>query len=339
MSQDRAPSALFAIGWLFLLHGLADVMVGIYRCHDVDRALTDLLAASLTRSQLCLLAIWLAAGTERLSWRICGLIAGSCFIFIVFSRFVFPGVQDIGRDVFWMDEQWVYYFRLSGPGDLLIKAPILIGGVAVPLLIRRVWRAIASVRQAGLPRVKLARWLRFQFRLQDVIVWVVTLSVALAAVYRTAPYPGWYGDLIGHWREVARLKTPEDVYCAVSAVLYVLVACVSLGSVYSRMPLRFRVPLAVGLVIAPAFGFEHWLRNVASNSTTDLLPGVWGDASAETMTSILAAMVMVGSLLLVRLYGKVSARRRRRTAAAFDGDFRRNDGNEKNVRQTPGNDS
>lgn len=320
MPQDRAPSALFAIGWLFLIHGLADVMVGIYRCHDVDRELTDLLVASLTRSQLCLLAIWLAAGSERLSWRICGLIAGSCFVFIVFSRFVFPGIQDIGRDVFWLDEQWAYYFRLSGPGDVLIKAPILIGGVAAPLLIWRGWRVIQAVRQSGLPRPKLARWLRFQFRMQDVIVWIVTLSVALAATYRTAPYPGWYGDLISRWREVSRLGNPPDVYCAASAALYVLVACVSFWSVYSKTWLRVRVPIALALVIAPAYGFEVWLRDVNEHATSQPIPDVWGHASCETLISIVAATIIVGSLLLVRLYGKVTARRRRRTAVAFGED-------------------
>jgi len=339
MSQDRVPSALFAIGWLFVLHGLADIMVGIYRCHDVDRALTDLLAASLTRSQLCLLAIWLAAGSERLSWRICGLIAGSCFVFIVFSRLVFPGAQDILRYTFWLDEHWVYYFRLSGPGDVLAKAPILIGGLVVPLLIWRGWRAIRSVRQTGLPRVNLARWLRFQFRMQDIIVWIVTLSVALAATYRTSPYPGWYGDLIGHWRELARLKTPQDVYCAASAVLYVFVAGVSLWSVYSRMLLRFRVPIALALVSAPAFGFELWLRRVAEHSTSEPLAEVWGQASNETMISILAATIMVGSLMLVRFYGMVTVRRRRRTELAFAADLPPADPSEKNSPSIPEDDS
>jgi len=311
MSQNRPPSALFAIGWLFLLHGLADVMVGIYRCHDVDRELTDVLAASLGRSQISLLAIWLAAGSERLSWRICGLIAGSCFVFIVYSRFVFPGPKDVMRFVYWYDEQWAYYFRLSGPGDVLTKAPILIGGVAGPLLIWRGWRTIRSIRWSGLPRAKLAHWLRFQFRIQDVIVWTVTVSVALAAIYRVAPYAGWYGELIGHWRQVSRLASPCDFYCATSAFLYVLVACVSLWSVYSKMSLRFRIPLALTLVIVPAFGFEVWLRDVAKLANR---PGIWGQASNETIIGIVAASMMAGSLSLVRLYGMASARPRSWTA-------------------------
>jgi len=312
MTQDRVPTALFAIGWLFLLHGLADVMVGIYRCHDVDRALTDLLAASLMRSQLCLLAIWLLAGTERLSWRICGLIAGGCFVFIVFSRFVFPGPQDIVRDAYWLDEEWAYYFRLSGPGDLLIKAPILIVGVAGPLFVWRTWRAIHSVRQSGLPRVRLVNWLRFQFRLQDVAIWVVTLSVALAAIYRTSPYPDWYGELFERWRPVYRLENRPDIYCVTSALLYVLVAYVTLWTVHSKMLLRFRMPLAAALAIGPALGFETWLRSVAERSPAQSLPCVWSQATAETSTSVLAAAVMASSLLLVKLYGMAGTRSRHR---------------------------
>ncbi len=312
MTQDRASTALFAIGWLFLLHGLADIMVGIYRCHDVDRALTDLLAASLMRSQLCLLAIWLVAGTERLSWRICGLIAGGCFVFIVFSRFVFPGPHDILRDTFWLDEEWEYYFRLSGPGDLLIKAPILIVGVAGPLFAWRIWRAIRAVRQSGLPRVRPLNWLRFQFRLQDTAIWIFTLSVALAAIYRTSPFPDWHRDLYDRWRPVYRLKSWPDTYCVASAFLYVLVAYVSLWIVHSEMRLRFRVPLGLALTLGPAIGFEIWLRSVVEHSPSQCLPGVWSGASAETSMSALAAAIMVGSLLLVRLYDLVAARRRER---------------------------
>lgn len=312
MTKDRAPTALFAIGWLFLLHGLADIMVGIYRCHDVDRALTDLLTASLMRSQLCLLAIWLVAGTDRLSWRISGLIAGSCFVFIVFSRFVFPGPQDIVRDIIWLDEEWEFYFRLSGPGDLLIKAPILIVGVVAPLLAWRFWRAIRSVRQSGLPRVKLVEWLRFQFRLQDVAIWVVTLSLALAAVYRTSPYPDWYGDLFERWRPGYRLESRPDTYCVVSAILYVLVAFVSLWTVQSKMTMWFRMPIAAALVIGPGLGFETWLRSIAHHSSEPSDPRVWSQATGETSTCVLAAAVMIGSLLLVRLYGMVAERRRGR---------------------------
>ncbi len=71
----------WVIGWLFLSHVLADVAVAVYRWHDVDPALTDLLAAALSRSQLCLLAVWLVVGSERLSWRVCGLIVGICTSF------------------------------------------------------------------------------------------------------------------------------------------------------------------------------------------------------------------------------------------------------------------
>src|SRR5688572_12909886 len=122
-------SRTFILG-LILLHGLADVVVGIYGTHDLDRAATDLLRGALSRSQICLLAMWLVAGSERLSWRICGLLTGSCMLFVVFSRAAFSDQNEIGSESLWREEEWAYYFRLTGPGDLLVKLPVLIGSVA-----------------------------------------------------------------------------------------------------------------------------------------------------------------------------------------------------------------
>jgi hypothetical protein len=302
-TENRTASGgLFAIGWLFLLHGLADVLTAVYRCHDVNRPLTDVLAAALPRSQLCLLAIWLALGTERLSWRICGLIAGCCFIFIVFSRLLFPGEYGISHQTGWLEEEWLYYFRVSGPGDVLVKSPILLAGVAGPLLIWRACRALRSLRQSGLTLAESGLWRRFQFGFQDIAVWTVTLCLALAALYRTAPYPGWFDELLSHLRKIRRAQHPEALYVASSAALYVLTAFVSLGVVYAKIPLRFRVPLAVGLVIGPAYGFELWLRKLAEHAgATGISPLVF-QASAETVTGIVAALIMVGSLLLIRLW-------------------------------------
>ena len=42
-----AQKTLFVIGWLFAIHALADVAVAIYRTHDVNRVMTDVLAGSL----------------------------------------------------------------------------------------------------------------------------------------------------------------------------------------------------------------------------------------------------------------------------------------------------
>ncbi len=113
------PHALAPIGWLLLLHVLADLAVALYRCVNLDAALTDLLAAELPRSQLCLLAIWLALGREPLSWRICGLLAGTSLMFTLFTRLLFPGRLESDPADYWFKEEWGYFFRHSGPGDLL----------------------------------------------------------------------------------------------------------------------------------------------------------------------------------------------------------------------------
>jgi len=305
MTENSKPGGLYAIGWLFLLHGLADIVVGVYRCHDVNRALTDLLAAALPRSQLCLLAMWLVVGSERFSWRICGLVAGSCFVFIVFSCLLFPGECGIGHGTVWLEQEWVYYFRLSGPGDLLVKLPILIGGIAAPLFAWRAWRAIGFIRQSGLPSAKLADRRRFQFRFQDVAIWTVALCLALAASYRTAPYPGWFEELLSRWGHMYGLQDPHAAYYTTSALPYVLVGLVSIWAVFSTTPLRFRVPLGIGLVFGPAYGFEIWLQFVAEYSLLGDRSPLWYQASAETFTCAVAAATIVGSLLLIRLHGIV----------------------------------
>lgn len=105
----------FILG-LILLHGLTDVAVEVYGTHDLDRAVMDLLRGALSRSQICLLAMWLIAGSERLSWRICGLLTGSCLLFVLLSRTAISGQTDIGTDSYWRAEEWAYYFRLTGPG-------------------------------------------------------------------------------------------------------------------------------------------------------------------------------------------------------------------------------
>jgi hypothetical protein len=51
-TDARTHGTLIAVGWLFVLHALADIAVALYRCHDVDSALTDVLSTALPISQL-----------------------------------------------------------------------------------------------------------------------------------------------------------------------------------------------------------------------------------------------------------------------------------------------
>jgi hypothetical protein len=299
MNRDRTPSVLFAIGWLFLLHALATILVGVYRCHDTDPPLTDLWAAALPRSQLCLLAMWLVLGSERLSWRICGMIAGTCFIFIVFSRLIFPGEYGIRHETTWLAQEWAYYFGPSGPGDALVKAPVLILGVAGPLLVWRVWRAVSATRARGATWSKALHWPRFQFHFVDAAIWTVTICLTLAALYRTEPYPGWFEQLLDHLRDTWRMQRSDCVYSATNAVLYVLLAFVSLWVVYGKPPHWGRVTLAIVFMIAAGYAFDLWSRILAERTART------GFASrlivpAETLTCVAASVSMVCSLLLVR---------------------------------------
>ena len=310
MLGQRVRSSLFAIGWLFALHALADVVVGIYRCHDMDRAVTDILAAALMRVQVCLLTIWLVLGAGRFSWRVGAWIGGVCFLFIVFSQFVFPGGPNLAQGAHWLDEEWVWYFRLSGPGDLLAKIPVLALGVAGPLIAWRAGRAIRRWRRFGFDRAILLDRSRLQFRLQDVAVWIIALSVPLAAIYRTAPYPSWNAELIEHWRGVYRYNSAQDVYSVLSAGLYVLGSLASLGIVYgnTKLPLGFRLLSGVAVAMLPAFGCQFWLIHITERAAPHAPTVAWAASSNEVAISAVAALLAIGSLWLVKAYDPPSNR-------------------------------
>lgn len=302
MTADRRPSVLSAIVWLFALHGLADVTVGIYRCRDIEPALTDLLAAALPRSQVSLLAIWLAVGSERLSWRISGLAAGTCFIFTIFSRWLFPDGHLTWAGEHWVEEEWLHYFRLSGPGDLLVKTPLVVGGIAVPLLVWRAWRAIRGVRQSGWSFWKPWPGFRFQYGFREAAIWATAICLCLIAGYQTAPHAGWTEQLLNRWRQVYRLSDASSVYTLTSAVICVCAALGSLWAVYSKVRLHWRVPVWFALAAGPGLGFEIWLHRIAERIPAGSVDRLWSRASAETLTGIIAALLITGSLLLIRLY-------------------------------------
>lgn len=310
MTADRKSSVLVAIVWLFVLHGLADVTVGIYRCRNMDPVLTDLLAAALPRSQLCLLSIWLAVGTERLSWRISGLAAGACFLFSVFSRWLFPDGHLTWAGAHWVEEEWLHYFRLSGPGDLLVKAPILGGGIAVPLLVRRAWRAVPDAGQAGGWLWSKARpQFRFQYGFREVAIWTTAVCLCLIAGYQTSPHAGWTEQLLHGWRQRYRLSDAASLYTTTSAVIYVGVALGSLWAVYSKASLGWRALVWFALAVGPAWGFQIWLHRIVESIPAASPDRFWAQASAETLTSLVAAVTITGSLLLVRLYASTQRSR------------------------------
>jgi len=293
---------LSAIGWLLLLHGLADVLVGVYRCLDLDPALIDVLSAALTRSQLALLAIWFAIGREPWSWRFCGLVGGVCFLFSIMSGMALPGQWDMPVGAYWFLEEWAHYYRPSGPGDTLVKAPIVVPGVVLPLLMGRLIRGTRSRRRqpwswAGWRR---ADWLRFRF--QDLAVWSVTVSAVLVAVFQTAPYEGWFERLWHHGCVIYQMDNDATRYSVLSSLLYVWVAWLAVAASCGGLRVRYAVPVTLILVVVPAVGVEAWAERMAQASRSWNMTPLWFQGTDETIIAVLAWLFVAGSLGLYRLY-------------------------------------
>jgi hypothetical protein len=208
---------------------------------------------------------------------------------------MWPGVR-------WVEVEWLHYFRLSGPGDWLVKAPILVGGIAVPLLVWRTGRALRAAWQSGWSLWK--RWprFRFQYGFREAAIWATAICLGLIAGYQTAPHAGWTEELWQRWKQFYRLPDAAATYTVMSAGIYVLVAWGSLWAVDSQRSLRWRVPVWSVLAVVPALGCEFWLHRIAARIPADSVDHIWSQASAETLTSVVAASMIAGSLLLVRLY-------------------------------------
>lgn len=289
------------------MHTLADVTVAMYRCHDVAPEITDALAAVLMRSQICLLAIWMFIGRERFSWRVCGLIAGSCLIFTVYSRLLFPGLRKPSDGVFWYVKEWMYFFRPSGPGDFLVKLPVILVGMGVPLVGWRIIRAIRNRhRGTWFPpliaswQATARRWL--QFRFQDVAIWILTVACVLGAVYTTPPYDGWFVQLADLWWQIFGHRTAASLYSLVVSVLYVAVAAVAIWAVHSKQRLRTRIFVVSALTIVGGSAFEVWRSNIATEQSLGTWTSMWYLAAPESVLAALSAGLIAGSLSLVVFY-------------------------------------
>jgi hypothetical protein len=276
--MNRDPDERLAVGSLFLLHALADIAVGVFRFQDVDWAATDVMSAALSRSQICLLAIWLVLGRTRFSWRLCGLIAGSSFTFSVFTRTALAPQHALGSSAMWLDEEWIHYFGPSEPGDYLVKSPILLCGIVVPLIVWR-WRGRRLNEEFHSSRSESTKL--FRFGLADTALWAFTLCVVLVCVFQTAPYPEWFSQLFEHWRQTYRMPDAAAKYSVLSSLLYLVLALVSLWVVHSHKRGYVRLFVLAALVVIPSF----WLP-----STEIVMGGV-------------VAAIIVGSLFLGKLYG------------------------------------
>ncbi|MDP6443326.1 MAG: hypothetical protein QGG36_32375 [Pirellulaceae bacterium] len=251
VTEDRRER--YAVAWLFLLHSMIVAAVCAVRMQEADWGWADVVSAAVCRSQFCLLCAWLAAGTDNLSWRFCGLLGGSCFIFTVFARTAFPDGLDVGFGMSWQPADWTWFFRYSQPGDLLLKAPVYLVGVCCPIA---AWRLVVLLRsQDKQSREPIGRRVAasLRFNMGDAIVWIVTISLVMIAVFQTAPYEEWYRELWSHCRQSL---TWENQSVFVASALQI---CLVLGAVGSVTGSRYRWLriLAAGLGAAGVTAFIY----------------------------------------------------------------------------------
>jgi hypothetical protein len=305
--SDPSVRRLSAIGWLLLLHGMASILVGVYRCLDLDAPLIDVLSAALTRSQIALLTIWFVLGRERWSWRLSGLLGGLCFLFSVMSGMALPGQWDMPTGAYWFPEEWAHYYRPAGPGDLLVKVPVMVPGIALPLM---VVRFIGDLRRGWRPWPRHGwrrlDWLRFRF--QDLAVWSVAMSLVLVAVFQTAPYERWYAQLWEHGWLIYQMEVDANRYSVISSGLYVWVAWLALWAAWGGGRARYRLAASLLLTIIPAIAVEAWAERMAESSRGWNLSSLWFQGTAETTIAVLAWLLIAGSLGLYRLYDLATAR-------------------------------
>lgn len=250
--RNLSPKQRITIGiaWLFLVHALLNVAVGLYRCHDVVPRLTDHLAAVLPAAQTCLLVAWLFFGPANLSKRFCGFIAGHLMIFAVYSNLLLPGFKTMRPDSNW---QWIY-FHYSGPGAWLVKLPVLFIAVGLVFMLVKTIRSVPrecaeSDSLVDGPSVKKTL---VQFDVADLLLWTIVCCLLLA-VYATPTYDGWTSQLVEVWSSVYKLKTIVD-WCAISTALFwalafygVLISC-RIRDLYQRIVLQVGLTMIAGFI-------------------------------------------------------------------------------------------
>ena len=303
--MNRRGRRLFALGWLLLLHCLAGVTVALYRCLELNGPLLDHFAAALTRCQIGLLAAWLVLGKEPLSWRVSWLVGCVSLLFSIYSRLLFPGVYRESLDETWAADEFAFYFRPSGPGDLLLKTPGIVLGIAMPLAIWRLGSWWAARRRGQLIEPSLAtgaRWM--QFRFQDFFVWNVALCLVLSAWYVTPTYDGWLSSIFARWWRGMQLQSFPSQFAVASALPTVTVILVTLWAMRSRESLSVRISLAVIIAALVALAFDLWWDGAA-----DLRPGSsdYGPRPSECGTAITIGLIAAGSIWLLKLYDRGEA--------------------------------
>ena len=316
--ETRRGRRMFALGWLLVLHLLADLTVAVYRCAAVNPPLTDLLAGGLMRAQFGLLCVWLFAGKDPLSWRIAALISGCSYLFLLFSRLLFAGYYKPTLGPAWFAYEFHIYFRSTGPGDLLLKAPLMLGALAVVLisyqlvlwLARRVGWLQPEKADRGLVREESGsrmRWL--QFSVADFLIWSFTLGLAMTAFSVTPPYEGWLELVRWRWKLGLEGKLPDAALILGSAwptAAMVLLGCWQ-GQAKDGHLRRFAAVAVMGMIVG--IGVEAWWQAVHPGQA-DRHSALGGRRCSEAILMPLVGCFCAGSCWLVALYDRPARRMR-----------------------------
>lgn len=297
-----------ALGWLLLLHFLADLAVALYRCTAINPLLTDTFAGALMRAQFGLLCVWLFAGKDPLSWRLAGFLSGSAGIFVVYSRLIFPGFHKPSLGPAWFRSDFDLYFRSTGPGDLLLKAPLMLALIVVALMVYQ--GAIWELERYHPPKRRLSnsladesgarlQWL--QFSMADYLIWSFTLGLVMM-VFTVAPYhEGWLELVRWRWGLGLQGKIPDShlmLGAAIPSAVMVLLGS-WLGQTTGSYGRRVATATVIGLICG--IGVEVWWNSYHQGPLLFSSPTGTPRAS-EVLLQPLIAIVAAGSCWLVSIY-------------------------------------
>lgn len=288
------------IAWLFLVHALLNLAVGLYRCHNVTPGLTDHLATVLPGAQTCLLVCWLFFGPASLSKRLAGFIGGHLQIFLVYSNFLLPDFETIRRRNNW---QWSY-FHYSGPGDWLAKVPVLLLGLGSVFLLVKIYRCWLSQPSdneetqglASTEDLDSVRQPLMQFDVADLLFWTIVCCLALS-VYAAPAYTGWTIDVLQIWAGIYKFETIVD-WCTIGvAVLWVLAFyLVLMTSPIERLSKRLAIQL--GLVMIAGLVFDWQFRLMEGSK---LMEGSIYDLPRQTFLAPSFVLVASSSLIVLEI--------------------------------------
>lgn len=306
--MDRRNRRLFALAWLFLLHAMADLAIALYRCLEIAPSFTDLLATAVPRAQIGLLVAWLVFGREPLVWRLLGLISSLAWIFTIFSAFHFPGYWKPSIGEAWLISDFAYYFRPTGPGDLLIKAPVIFVLLLVPMLLARLYFCYRKRSLPAKPEEPIAATTHhfFQFRFQDILLWNLTVALVLVA-FVSEPHDNWFEVVVERWRIMSIENHPFGRAMQWAAVPSSIAILVALFPTRTRQGFILQAIVIFFVGVVPAMLVDRFCR---TNELVSFYAGVWRQFPRETRVVMLASLVAWGSARLVHLYDTAIAPRR-----------------------------